>query len=128
MSDAKHEKRSHFRGKSRPGRRIEIRYRRVGEALAVGAQTRNIGVGGAFVLTPQALAMGTPVELELHVPTSADPIKVTGEVRWVVPPEDDPEFAGMGIKFLHLNVEALLRLSDYFASLTGIEEPGASTD
>lgn len=124
MSDAKHEKRSHFRGKSRPGRRIEVRYRLSDSSDGViAAFTRNVGVGGAFILTPDPYPVGAALSVDLVLPNLPETVKVTGEVRWVVSTEDDPDCAGMGLKFTHLDVDALLRLSEYFASLTGTEDP-----
>lgn len=120
------ERRRHFRGKARAGRRVELTYRKKDEVTrepgeAVSAVTSNIGVGGAFILSQDPEAVGTRLALELRLPTSDVPIEVEAEVRWVVEPEDDRHGPGMGVKFHGLDVESLLRLSEYFASLTGSE-------
>ena len=39
-------------------------------------------------------------------------------MRWVSPGRDEQP-AGMGVKFQQLEVEELLQLNEYFASLTG---------
>lgn len=151
MSDvARHERRVHFRGTARAGRRVELRYRRVdlpepeaepdtepeaepqadpqaepdtgGAGGIHQAVTRNIGVGGAYILTPDPEPIGARLEVELIVPTSEQPIAVAAEVRWFIHPEKDADGAGMGVKFLDIDVEALVRLSEYFASLTGADE------
>ena len=83
--------------------------------------TSNIGVGGAFILASEPLGIGTRVHVQLRVPTSEIPISVDAEVRWTVSRLEDEHGAGMGVKFHGLDVEALLRLSEYFASLTGAE-------
>jgi len=120
MAQDKRERRSHYRGKPRPGRRVEVSYL-VAPADASSepqrAYTRNIGVGGAFVVTDAPPAPGTSLTLSIHVPTAEAPIEVAGEVRWagVDPP-------GMGVRFDGLTVEDLLQLNEYFASLTGREE------
>jgi Tfp pilus assembly protein PilZ len=135
MSDAaRHERRVHFRGSARAGRRVELRYRRAdppepeadpdtdGAGNPHQAVTRNIGVGGAYILTPDPEPIGARLEIELIVPTSEQPIAVAAEVRWFIHPEMDADGAGMGVKFLDIDVEALVRLSEYFASLTGADE------
>src|SRR5256885_310296 len=64
MAESKRERRGHFRGKPRPGRRVEVRYRvtergETGEELR--AFTKNIGVGGAFILTTDPAAPRAPL-------------------------------------------------------------------
>jgi uncharacterized protein (TIGR02266 family) len=119
MDGKKQEQRFHFRGKARAGRRVELEYSD-GETTE-RAVTSNIGVGGAFVLTTEPLPVGTDLKVVLTVPTAADQIIETdAQVRWVILPEqaDELHSPGMGIKFMRLDVEALLLLSEYFASLT----------
>ncbi len=109
-------RRSHFRGQARPGRRVEVSFT-AADGTPRTAFTRDIGVGGAFVVTDAPVQPGTPLVLAIHVPTATAPIEVRGEVRWA---GDDP--AGMGVRFADLGVEELLQLNEYFASLTGVEE------
>jgi hypothetical protein len=118
-SAEKRERRSHFRGKPRPGRRVEVSFT-TGNGSLQRAFTRNIGVGGAFVVTERPERPGTPLTLAIHVPTATAPIEVRCEVRWA---GDDP--SGMGVKFGGLGVEELLQLNEYFASLTGREDESA---
>jgi hypothetical protein len=102
-------------------------------AQPVRAVTKNIGVGGAFVTTPDPPPPGTPLRLALIVPRSTQSgdergasagvrtvIEVRAEVRWIVDGKhDEPESEfGMGVKFSSLDVEQLMLLNDYFASLT----------
>lgn len=120
MAVDKRERRSHYRGKPRPGRRVEVSFTIVGDDATPEthkAFTRNIGVGGAFVVTDTPARPGASLNLSIHVPTAPTPIEVEGEVRWAGanPP-------GMGVKFGGLGVEELLQLNEYFASLTGREE------
>ena len=116
----KKERRTHFRGKARPGRRVELEYRRADspDDKPSRAFTRNIGVGGAFIVTDDPYDVGTSVTVIIRVPTSDLTIEVAAEVRWKA---TSGEEIGMGIKFQHLEVEQLLQLSEYFASLTGTE-------
>ncbi len=123
MAESKRERRGHFRGKPRPGRRVEVRYRVVenGEpGQELRAFTKNIGVGGAFIITPDPAPPGAALEIVLDVPKSARPIEVTGDVRWIVDGKHDEPQAehGMGVKFNGLDVDQLLALNEYFASLT----------
>jgi len=134
MDSPRHEKRKHFRGKPRPGRRMDIRFRLAappGSPL-LPAVTRNIGIGGAFIATPEPPPPGTVLFVEIKVPTCDDPLQIRAEVRWLAPAPDpadayppDDERAigpGMGVCFLNVDIDALLELSDYFSSLTG-EDP-----
>lgn len=120
------ERRVHFRGKARAGRRVELTYAPLGEDRQPQGEplhgvTSNIGVGGAFILAAEPMRIGTRLHVQLRVPTSEIPISVDAEVRWIVSRLEDEHGAGMGVKFYGLDVEALLRLSEYFASLTGVE-------
>jgi uncharacterized protein (TIGR02266 family) len=112
----KSEKRTHFRGKARPGRRIDLTYRTADGEL-YSAVTRNIGVGGAFILTDTPEAAGASLSLQLQLPNVDNPIVVDCEVRWSTTGDE----SGMGVKFENIDVEALLALNEYFASLTGTE-------
>ena len=121
MTDSdKRERRAHFRGKARPGRRVDLEYRTGGDSAPVRAHTRNIGVGGAFIVSTAPHPIGTKLIVAILVPTATHPIEVAAEVRWVYP-DKDGETGGMGVKFGELDVEQLLALSEYFASLTGAE-------
>ncbi|HTM23415.1 MAG TPA: TIGR02266 family protein [Kofleriaceae bacterium] len=115
----KHERRRHFRGKSRAGRRVDLRFRRAETGGDfVDAVTRNIGLGGAYILTDMPEPVGTRLEIEIRIPGGEPGIPVSAEVRWNTAPEDDEDSAGMGVRFAEIDVEATLRLSEYFATLT----------
>lgn len=118
MTEARHERRNHFRGKPRPGRRLAIRYRIDGGTWIRG-ETRNIGVGGAFIATGEPSRPGAAVELELEVPTCDKPLVLKGHVRWAQ--DGGTDDAGMGVQFHEVDIDVLLELNDYFASLTGVE-------
>jgi len=119
------ERRGHFRGKPRPGRRVALTFRILENGqpgTGMQAMTKNIGVGGAFVLTTDPAPPGSSLVLEVAV-ASGKNIAVRGDVRWIVDGKhDEPEREfGMGVKFAPLDVEQLLSLSDYFATLSGGE-------
>src|SRR4051812_16598207 len=118
MSDG----RRHFRGKPRPGRKVEVRYQLIdqdgnGEPGAeLTAFTLNIGVGGAVIVTADPAPPGSELALSLSVPPSDRRIPVKADVRWISDGDDDPVH-GMGVRFHGLDVEQIHVLNEYFASL-----------
>jgi hypothetical protein len=130
MAESKRERRDHFRGKPRNGRRIAVRYRVLEHGQLSDEQravTKNIGIGGAFILTTDPEPPGAALQMVLEVGMSK-PIEVRADVRWIVDGKhDEPDGEhGMGVKFSSLDVEQLLALNEYFASLTAtmdIDEP-----
>jgi uncharacterized protein (TIGR02266 family) len=84
------------------------------------AYTKNIGVGGAFIITPDPPPPGATLQVSVQVPAATRPIEVKAEVRWIIDGKDDEEAAehGMGVKFSGLEVDQLMALNEYFASLT----------
>ena len=133
VAESKRERRGHFRGKARPGRRVEVRYR-ILEGGQLGdeqrAFTKNIGVGGAFIMTTHPPPPGTALQIALSVPAASRALEVRGDVRWVIDelePDAEGEAAsdgssdderGMGVKFAGLDVDQLMALNEYFGSLT----------
>ena len=119
MSQAENrERRNHFRGKPRPGRRVDVEYVLAG-GKPLKAFTRDVGVGGAYIVTTDPAAPGTPLQVTLLVPGGDGRVSVRAEVRWAAPAGDPP---GMGVKFLALEVDELLQLNEYFSSLTGADD------
>jgi hypothetical protein len=113
------ERRRHFRGKARAGRRIRVRYRRRGGDHWTGAETRNIGIGGAFILGAE-LAAKTEIDVEIDVAGRAAPLLLTAEVRWSSRGDgEDP--LGIGVQFIDVDIDVLLELNGYLATLTGTE-------
>jgi hypothetical protein len=112
MDDPRHERRRHFRGKARPGRVLPLRFRAGDHTGWVPAETRNIGVGGAFIVTQLVQAVGSSLTLELTLPTSDQVFVLPSVVRWAASD-------GMGVQFVGVDVDVLLELNDYFATLTG---------
>lgn len=108
-----HERRHHFRGKARPGRVLPIKFRAAGHTAWIDAQTRNIGVGGAFIVCKLVQPAGAQLAVELILPTTDRTFALPAIVRWAAPD-------GMGIQFVGVDVDVLLELNDYFATLTGV--------
>lgn len=80
----------------------------------MNAETRNIGVGGAYISTVDVQEVGTALTVELTLPTSDRAFVLPSIVRWASaanPP-------GMGVQFVGVDVDILLELNDYFSTLT----------
>jgi uncharacterized protein (TIGR02266 family) len=107
-----HERRQHFRGKARPGRVLAIRFRTAGHTAWVAAETRNIGVGGAFIVSQHIQPVGAQVTLELSLPTSDQVFVLPAVVRWSAAGAD----GGMGVQFVGVDIDVLLELNEMFAA------------
>ena len=110
MPGRSHERRHFFRGKSRPDRVVPVRYRTPEIDDWVIAETRNIGVGGAFIACDATPPIGTTLTIELALPGSGTPFTLPAVVRWA-------GSDGMGVQFVGVDVDVLLELNDYFATL-----------
>ena len=128
VAESKRERRGHFRGKARPGRRVEVRYR-ILEGGQLGEEqrafTKNIGVGGACIMTTHPPPPGTALQIALTVPAASRALEVRADVRWVIAGDDEEgdesdedDERGMGVKFAGLDVDQLMALNEYFGSLT----------
>ena len=112
MDGPRHERRHHFRGKARPGRILPIKYRVAETEPWTDSETRNIGVGGAFITCTSAPEIGHEIDVELILPTNERKFTLPAVVRWVA-------VEGMGVQFVNVDVDVLLELNDYFSTLTG---------
>src|SRR5215475_8821617 len=85
-------------------RRIDPRYDRQLEieVLFEGkkqiSQTRNISLGGLYLVSATPLPIGTTVQLRFQLPTQPEPVEVSGDVRWVVK-QGAGDQSGIGIRF-----------------------------
>jgi uncharacterized protein (TIGR02266 family) len=76
----------------------------------------NMSVGGVFIATHQLKPVGSRLEFLVNLPGAAEPIKGSGEVRWVrVYSEASNTPPGMGIKFDPLAPEAVRAIEDFLA-------------
>jgi type IV pilus assembly protein PilZ len=62
--------------------------------------TRNISRGGSFVRTDRPMAVGTRFTFKLVIPALAEPLALTGEVRWTRAEGEPGGEPGMGIQFI----------------------------
>lgn len=112
MDGQQHERRQYFRGKARPGRVLPVRFRTALHPAWITAETRDIGIGGAFIAASEIQPVGTAMTLELSLPTSDQVFTLPAIVRWA------KAGAGMGIQFVGIDVDILLELNDFFSTLT----------
>ena len=102
-------------------RRIDPRYERqiAVEVLCEGkkqtSQTRNISLGGLYLDSGAAWAIGTTVQLRFELPTQPEPIEVAGDVRWVVKAGSGDQ-SGIGIRFQGLRARDVWALNRFFQS------------
>ncbi|MFN7133958.1 MAG: PilZ domain-containing protein, partial [Myxococcales bacterium] len=75
---------------------------KVRNSVVLGMPVENISVGGLFVRTDTPLPVGHPLLLELVLPGSTSPVKLSGRVVTVSKPagaREAPRPVGMGIRF-----------------------------
>lgn len=115
------ERREHFRGRSTPGNRVDLSYRRAdGNQTLTGENEShvvaiNLGVGGAYLLSQTPEPVGSLLKIHLHIPGEEDALRIEGEVAWTK--DGKLGDAGMGVQFAQLDTAALLALGNYFAKL-----------
>jgi Tfp pilus assembly protein PilZ len=114
MDRLRYERRQFFRGKARPGRVLPIRFKTTLHPAWMVAETRNIGVGGAYIATADVQEVGTSLTVELTLPTTDRVFVLPSIVRWA----STANPAGMGVQFVGVDVDILLELTDYFSTLT----------
>ena len=109
-------RRRHFRNRPRSGRQAGVSWHVVVDGAAAGeertAHTRDISVGGAFIVTDEPEPRGTRLRVTLHLAERA--ITVDAEVRWLAD-EDEPA-RGMGVRFHGLSVEQAQEINRFQSS------------
>lgn len=101
-------------------RRTDPRYDRLlGVELVVNGQTvtascRNLSLGGVFVEVVDPIPVQTTIQVRFRVPTQAEVIDVTGEVRWVEKPLEPGRATGLGIRFHGLRARDVWALNRFF--------------
>ena len=104
------ERRLHHRDGARPGRRLALQWCG-GDGAWQSADTRDIGVGGAFLLAVTA-AVGATLALAVPVPGRLEPLMLNAVVRWASP-------EGVGVQFLDVDIDVLLELNSLLADHAG---------
>jgi uncharacterized protein (TIGR02266 family) len=108
----------HFRGSSRPQAAVEVRIHRLWATSPepLPAYTRDIGIGGAFVVTDECLERGERVRLVLAAPTAWQPLAIEAEVAWWREGGDQGP-AGVGMRFVAPDDDQAVALRDLVAAL-----------
>jgi uncharacterized protein (TIGR02266 family) len=79
--------------------------------------TENLSEGGLFIATHVLKPLGTQVEVSFKLPQVAEPIKVTGTVRWVREYSETSDTSpGMGVRFEHLNTSQFEQIRGFLAA------------
>src|SRR5258706_11879533 len=94
---------------------IRVRFERAadGESTTEELEALDIGRGGLFLKTASPLAVGKRLELEVHVGGESKPIAVLARVAWVREADGGEKLpAGMGLKFIDVEEEALERIGE----------------
>jgi Tfp pilus assembly protein PilZ len=105
---------SHFRRTERAPivLRAELRRGRRDAALVKPGEVSDLSVGGAYIVTTAAAAMGEEVWIRFVAPTAWEPLDLRGEVRWVEP-------GGFGVAFAGELSEAELRAVRALVDMAG---------
>lgn len=83
---------------------LKVEYQRLNTFFS--DYTKNISKGGTFIKTDKPLGVGTEFVFKLYVPQMDEPIRIRGQVQWVVTAEnlaagdDRADAPGMGIHFI----------------------------
>lgn len=95
---------------------LKVEYQRLNTFFS--DYTKNISKGGTFIKTDKPLDVGTEFVFKLYIPTLDEPIRIRGQVKWVVTDEDisrggaDSDVPGMGILFVFRAPEERLAVSN----------------
>ncbi len=82
-------------------------------------RSKNIGIGGLFVVTDRSLQVGDRVTVQFSLPDPAQSVSVGAEVRWIreAPPgsADDasPVASGVGLRFLKLPIVSAIYIQEF---------------
>lgn len=82
--------------------------------------TSNISLGGVFVRTASPAPFGTVVRLSLELPGTSQAVPVTGQVAFVLPPDQaarQGKVPGMGVRFARLDQAVQETLAAYVETL-----------
>jgi uncharacterized protein (TIGR02266 family) len=74
--------------------------------------TRNISLGGVYVMSDRPLPFGAKVKLSFSIPNQQEAIEVDGEVRWIE--NEDGNTHGVGIQFGGLRARDVWALNKFF--------------
>lgn len=79
----------------------------LGDGRRIEAVSRDMSIGGMFVLTDTPAPFGSKVPVELMVPKAKQPILVSSTVRWTQRDGMGVQFGLMGVRDTHALTEIL---------------------
>jgi type IV pilus assembly protein PilZ len=88
---------------------LKVEYQRLNTFFS--DYTRNISKGGTFIRTNRPLDVGTEFVFKLYIPRLDEPLRIRGQVQWVVTEADaaagsgGEDGPGMGIRFQFVDDE-----------------------
>ncbi|MEQ8725129.1 MAG: PilZ domain-containing protein [Sandaracinaceae bacterium] len=100
------------------GRRVHERFERRLKVIVhhdgrqIETITRNISLGGMYLVANECLPYGAKVELEIYLPALKEDVKVAAIVRWEKPD-------GMGVQFGSLRAREVWAFNQLFKSAVG---------
>lgn len=100
---------------------MELRYR-VGEGESCAASTKNIGAGGAFIITDAPLPARTVFTVLVAATAQLEALELIAEVRWVVKVLTPEHEAGMGVQFGDLDDARRALLEAHLAAVPKVSE------
>jgi len=85
------------------------------------ATGKNIGAAGILFISPETLAPGTMLTMEISLPGNSAPIDLKGKVKWCIPSRDGGSGKfDIGVEFTNIGKEHLRLLVEYVCgSLSG---------
>jgi len=87
--------------------------------------SKNLSLGGAFLVSDLLLETGTRVYLEFTLPHRPTLIIVKGEIVWAKDEVEEEVSGGMGIKFLNLDSESKKYLTEFIGQRLRPSRKGA---
>jgi hypothetical protein len=86
--------------------RIPVTFQ-LGDGRRIEASSRDMSLGGMFVLTDTLAPFASSIPVELMVPGAKQPIRVTATVRWTEADGMGLQFGLMGVRDTHTLTELL---------------------
>jgi len=97
---------------------LEVNYR-CGDTYLF-SRSSNLSELGIFLTTPTPLDKGTRIELSFALPGEPEPIRIPGEVVWVLRAAPGVE-PGMGVRFIDPGPEMRSRIKSIIRTMAYLE-------
>jgi len=87
--------------------------------------SKNLSLGGAFLVSDLLLEIGTRIYLEFTLPHHPPLIIVKGEIVWAKDEVEEEVSGGMGVRFLNLDNESKKYLKEFIGKRLRPSRKGA---